>query len=560
MRGTVRTITGLVLAATLVVACGNGGGDGDDDGGGTGGGTGGSDEAAEAAAAGTALAPPNPHLADSVYAMAHTNPAQQDVTLVPGPTEPGEPVQIAPIGPGHFGIQISSPYADGRRAIWSQGADRITKLDAETFEEIDSYPLPGVEPWTEAAADEAVEQLATLEGDSRTNLAIDLAQQLFSDLSGVYGLLDDEGRLFVGGPDGITAYADATEGDIDSPVEVVGTWERPDDVRGALVGMNLTYDGWLVAATEGGQIVAVSRDLDEHRVVDLPNSEGALAYSEEVAAEGRTGQGWIRNSVAIDDDGGIYVASVDQLDKVVWDGEALSVDPDDGAWSEPLGNGGGNGTGATPVLMGFGDDEDRLVVLTDGDALMNLTAYWRDEVPDGWEAPQGAPSDRVAGLLPVTMGDPDRTELQTEQAVVVAGYGALVVDNEPASIPEGFPDRARRLLVSFLGDDPAFTPHGLQRFTWDPDADQLAVEWTNTEVASPNSVPYVSLGSGLAYTVGVRDGRWTLEGLDWETGESAFHQELGGPEANSLFSGVTIDEAGDVVYGTMFGLARVEAG
>jgi hypothetical protein len=133
-----------------------------------------------------------------------------------------------------------------------------------------------------------------------------------------------------------------------------------------------------------------------------------------------------------------------------------------------------------------------------------------------------------------------------------------VVDNEPASIPEGFPPAARRLLVSFLGDDPAYTPHGVQRFHWDPDADELVETWVNTEVASPNAVPYVSLGSDLAYTIGVRDGQWTLEGLDWQTGESRFHQVLGGAEANSLFSGVVMDEEGRVVYGTIFGLARID--
>ena len=38
-----------------------------------------------------------------------------------------------------------------------------------------------------------------------------------------------------------------------------------------------------------------------------------------------------------------------------------------------------------------------VLVLTDGDALMNLVAYWRDDVPEGWEPPADAASDRVAG-------------------------------------------------------------------------------------------------------------------------------------------------------------------
>jgi hypothetical protein len=454
----------VAVAAALLTGCSGG-----DD---TGGSAGPDDSTAGAAgaagAASPATAPVNPFLADSTYSMAHTDSSQQDASPLPGPEQDGGAVTRADIGPGHFGIQISGAYEDGRRVIWSQGADRITKLDHETFEEIDSLPLEGKRLWTQAEADEVEEQLDTLTGDERTSFAIGIAQELFSDLSGVYGVLDVEGTLFVGGGDGITAYADSVEGDPDSPIEVAGTWERPEDVTGALVGMNLTYDGWLVTATEHGQVVLVSRDLEQHHVVALPGSEEAAAYSEAVAAENRNGQGWIRNSFAVDEDGGIYVASVDHLHKVVWDGNALSVDPADRAWSEPYANGGDNGTGATPVLMGFGSDEDHLVVLTDGDALMNLVAYWRDEVPEGWQPPAGAASDRVAGILPVDMGDPERTELQTEQAVVVGGYGALVVDNEPASIPEGFPPAARRLLVSFLGDDPAYTPHGVQRFQGTP--------------------------------------------------------------------------------------------
>jgi len=35
---------------------------------------------------------------------------------------------------------------------------------------------------------------------------------------------------------------------------------------------------------------------------------------------------------------------------------------------------------------------------------------------------------------------------QTEQSITVSGYGAMTVDSEPASIPEGVPDRGTRLL------------------------------------------------------------------------------------------------------------------
>ena len=58
--------------------------------------------------------------------------------------------------------------------------------------------------------------------------------------------------------------------------------------------------------------------------------------------------------------------------------------------------------------------------------------------------------------------------IQTEQSITVSGYGAMTVNNEPASVPEGFPAMGQRLLVFFLGHDPAYTPHGLHKYEWDP--------------------------------------------------------------------------------------------
>ncbi|HEX6425040.1 MAG TPA: hypothetical protein VFZ79_16265 [Acidimicrobiales bacterium] len=53
----------------------------------------------------------------------------------------------------------------------------------------------------------------------------------------------------------------------------------------------------------------------------------------------------------------------------------ISADPADGAWVAAVENRStGLGSGAAPTLMRAGDD--RLVVITDGADLMNLTLYW----------------------------------------------------------------------------------------------------------------------------------------------------------------------------------------
>jgi hypothetical protein len=189
---------------------------------------------------------------------------------------------------------------------------------------------------------------------------------------------------------------------------------------------------------------------------------------------------------------------------------------------------------------------------------MDVVYYWRDEIPDDWEELPGTGDRRVAGVLPADMGDPDREAIQTEQSVVVGGYGALVVDNEPASVPASIPPAAVRVLAGYAGADPAFTPHGIQKFEWDPDERRLEEAWVTTEVSSANAVPLLSTASGTVYTVGGRDGRWALEGVDWESGESTFHQVTGSNRYNTLFSGMNLDEEGRVVHTTMFGIVRYE--
>ena len=189
---------------------------------------------------------------------------------------------------------------------------------------------------------------------------------------------------------------------------------------------------------------------------------------------------------------------------------------------------------------------------------MNVVLFWRDEIPADWEAPPGAPSRRIAGQLPALIGDPDRESIQTEQSVVVAGYGAFVVNNDPPSIPEGFPAAGNRVLVGYAGSDPTFTPHGVQKFEWDPGGGVFGEAWVNTEVSSANAVPIVSGDLSLVYTVGARDGQWTLEAIDWSTGESSFSWTTGSNRYNTLFSGMNIDEDGRIVHTTMFGILRYD--
>jgi hypothetical protein len=198
--------------------------------------------------------------------------------------------------------------------------------------------------------------------------------------------------------------------------------------------------------------------------------------------------------------------------------------------------------------MGFGD-ENRLVAITDGDVRMNLTLFWRDQVPAG--------SQRIAAVAPATMGKLNLQAVQSEQAVVVSGYGAFVVNNTPRNPPWYLPKQAYTLLISFLGSNPRHQPSGVQKFEWDPQSRTLKSAWANETVSSPNGVPMVSSGSNRVYFVGARDNRWTLEALDWDNGASDFHYVIGGQRYNNLFSGVILDDEGRPIYGATWGRVRI---
>lgn len=499
-------------------------------------------------------APVNPYLASSTYPLPHRSSAQQDATPIAGPTAPthalrADEIDYVHLGPGHFGALISPPYPDGRRVIWSNGLNSVYKQDHDTFRVLAHLPNGNREIFDEARADASV---AAFDQSNDGFFALVHAfreARMFRDLAGVYTMVDRDNRFYVGEKRGaIAVYGDG--GTPASAIEPKGEYILPAPITGNLIGINMTFDGWIVVATEHGYVVAVSRDLKHSRFVKLKHSERAAEDST------RPGYGWIRNSFAVDERGGIYVASREHLHKVVWTGSRLSTDEADGAWCEPYANGDGDGTGATPALMGFGD-EDHLVAMTDGDARMNLTLFWRDAIPADWQGIPGAPSRRTAARAPADMGQPALKAVQSEQAVLVSGYGALVVNNTPRNEPWYLLRQARSLLISFLGSSPRYQPFGVEKFVWDPAAHRLRSAWTNTEVSSPNGVPMLSLGSNEIYLVGARDNRWTLEALNWDSGRSDFHYTVGDQRYNNLFSGVILDEAGRPIYGTTWGRVRL---
>jgi len=522
----------------------------------------------------------NPYLADSENPIAHGRCDQRDSTDLAGPVPDGaeelgeEDRQFTWLGPGHFGGLISGLYPDGRRTIWSNGRECIAKLDHDTLEILATWDLSHERPdeppstpadWVEGIAglDEGIHG----DDDSPVIHAAGLAARFLTGLDGVYALLDCEHTLFLGRTKAVVAYAEVDPTDRRSALVETARWSKPDEVTGAFVGVNMTPDGRLVLSTDHGWLVSLARDFADYVAVRLPGAVevDGIGGVRDVAAEhcarmkaerGNTGYGWVRTSLCCDSEGGVYTSSVDHTHRVIWTGNQFSFDEADGAWSAPYRNGTGRGSGTTPSLMGDDPEGDRFVVIGDGDDVVNVTLFWRDAIPADWVCLPGAPSRRIAGLGPAHMGDPSRSAIQTEQSITVAGWGAMTVDNEPGSLPEWLPQRGARLLCFFLGHHDRFRPSGMHKYEWDPAARSLQEAWV-ADVASPNSVPYVSLGSDTVYTCGTRDGRWTIEAVSWSTGKPRGHWVVGDSQFNTLGAGVHLDNAGRIVFGNVFGKTRI---
>lgn len=496
--------------------------------------------------------------AHSVNPIPHGDPAQQDSTPILGPMDETRRLKPSEItyqflGPGHFGVSISSPYPDGRRVVWTNGVNGVFKLDEEDYRIIDHLKSDVADKYNEDWANKIIAKLDKNNSASAMLTALKSMLPLKS-LSGVYTVVGDNDWFYVAQKDGsVVAYTDVVKDDPDSGIVEAARFQLPPDLVGASVGMNMTYDGWIVFPMETGTMIAVSPDLSEYRSVRMKHAD-----SEDTETHG-VGYGWVRNSIAIDKDGGIYAISRNHVHKVIWDGEALSTDEADGAWTAQYRNGHVEGSGATPSLMGFGD-EDRFVVLTDGDIRMNVVLMWRDEIPEDWKQLDGAPSRRIAGQAPADMGEQKVTAIQSQQTVIVAGYGALVVNNTPRNTPFFMPKEGvgRGASIGPLGNNPKFQPYGVQKFEWNPTLRRLEKAWVNETISSPNGVPWVSTGSGQVYFIGARNNEWTLEAVNWLTGEPIFHYIMGGQKYNNMFSGPTIDEKGRIFVGAYYGRMRIE--
>lgn len=478
--------------------------------------------------------PCNPHLALSGWGGSHRASYASGSSPYPAPhaddevtlqrvTLPGAPSAV-PIT-----VTFSGAYPDGGRVAWMSTVvgSAIHKVDVESGQVVDSvYPQ---------AAPTSV------------------------GISGAYNLLDRDDHFFVGRADAIEVYGDEVPGDRRSPIALLGTLTLPPSALcgqdDKLVGITMTYDGYVAFATARGVVGVVPRDLrrfdtDHLRTFGL-NGDRCDQPDEELEV--------VSNSISADEDGGIYVVTSQAMNRVQWDGRRLRL-----GWKgsydvgpPPSGVRLGAGSGSTPDVMGTGEDRDRFVVITDGGPLMKLVLFWRGRIPRDWRPIAPGVDRRIACQVPVTFGDPDATRTTSEQSVLTNGYTSVIVNNSlrDESVLDAVPAQLRPAVAAELGGDPNQAPYGMERIDWDPRTRTCEVRWTNSEVSIPNAIPTLSTESGLVYGQGQRGGTWGLEGVDLRTGEQVLWVPSGPtPASNSFYAATEVGPDGDVWQGTSGGI------
>ncbi|MCG8312788.1 MAG: hypothetical protein MI976_06180 [Pseudomonadales bacterium] len=477
--------------------------------------------------------PKNTYLADSAWPMTHRTPYVQGSSPLPGPTARGTtryPV-YQQTGLVNITLATSAPYENGTIVVWGSSVDAIYKLEAT------------------ATGHQRIDRIRKPEGISLKNA-----------ITGAYTILDRDNRFYVPGRGKLYAYTDAIEGDPLSDITLAQDFEIPAAaLRGTsdidpIVGINMTYDGYIAIATKRGTVAVVSRDFSEFHYLWL----GEDANGEEVS-----------NSIAVDEDGGIYVVTSKKMYRVQWTGSRLTLAEAYGGWQAHYENGAnvqvpgrlGAGSGSTPSLMGTAD-QDKFVVITDGQAITHLVLFWRDQIPLDWEPIAPGKDRRIAAEVPVNYNDPNRRYSASEQSVLVRGYGAVVVSNDYgtdiAQSDNALISNLINAWVVFFSNTNRYAPYGVEKFQWNPQRRTLDVAWVNKDISCPNGIPTMSEESNLFYCIGQRQKVWNLEALDWDTGASVFYRPMSRwPIHNSFYAGTQIGPFQDIWSGTVSGAIQL---
>ena len=511
--------------------------------------------------------PTNPWLADSAYPISHHNPGQTDSTPVDGP-DLGKRLSVDDVKtvPILWSSAPTFKNVNGERIVIAANPAGIIKVRAtgEEFKLVSNVSYPGREDVHAKVTDEKLRETMLSMDEKRRNkqdlrllinslwMFVKFEINFRTFPSGAYSVIDRDGYHYTNF-DKRFLVKSFDNNKADEPLvpvkhaDIIAQMDPKDAEEVTyLLGITMTYDGHIVAAA-GGAVLLVDRNL---KLVDYAMFPGEK----------------VENSVAVDENNGIYAVTSKNMHKLSWTGLRLSREAADGAWTSPyevmaegealkLGAA-SHGSGTTPSLLGYGEDEDKLVVISDGSPDgANLVAFWRDDIPNGFKQKPGTLSRRIADQIPVGI-----SATTIEASPVTYDNGVIVINS---TYPDPGPIPGDLISNAFLSGTTRPAPVGLKKFNWLPEQDRFEESWGMPDIDNTDWMPpAVSTSNGLVYIANRRDDNYEYLAADWVTGEvKAVWQFPNDSVLYNNWGGITVFlEDGDLLLGGFFALKRYDIG
>lgn len=302
----------------------------------------------------------------------------------------------------------------------------------------------------------------------------------------------------------------------------------------------------LIAVTTRGKMVSMS--LDFTKVSDILHLPGvdSVTFPEYFVSNAMISDGA---------QSGVYVVTSASLTRVQWDNEEMSLKL---SWSTCYANGANGddgwlwgrvspGSGSSPRLIGPTDTPD-FVVTTLGSSPSELLFF-------------DTRTGSVIASHPVRFGHGNKSDMShsaVDQPAFVYGNRVVVANNWVTQSPPALcsawmynnkemPLHRKELCPFLMGD----FSKGIEQFEIDPLTREVRSVWSNPDVSCSSSAPVLPLAIGesnpIMFCVGKRQidrskfsaSTYSLEAINWTTGESLFYIPLSSSSAhNCLFAGL----------------------
>jgi hypothetical protein len=424
--------------------------------------------------------PTNPWLADSPWPTYHRESYRQASTCLAGPIATDSLILKSKTnitGGTSPWMYISEPYPNGQKALYYSNATFVYKL---------------VDNGTSIVTADSLRIDFDL---------LDFGWNFLLSKNKVWFTYDPKSPLSSNNTTALFKLTDADTTDVYSDIIVTDTLVFQNYGLGKIQTFGLNYSGQIVFNSENNAddgyatVGIIDQNFNILDTLHYPCTANEIVH---------------HNAVAIDETNSFYVVTTKRMIRFDWDGSNVTKAWD--AWYDFVGDGPtgtfAEGSGTTPTLIGWGNGNDKLVVVVDGHSNNNLVAFWRD-LPVGWTGITGM-DIRFADAITLPLATQINNTFQS-------------VENSPCAF--GY-DIGVAQFNGFLGYD-CTNKKGVQKIHWDTNSNQFSVAWQNNSI-NINGVLTYAQGSNLVYGSGKEeDCNYYYYGLDWNNGNVVFKKLLG---------------------------------